>query len=136
MATGTRFEIRTYENSFDEMVNNLVLAERTRDYFLKALDSQPFMRTPDSFGSADMGNVSHVVPAIHILVDVTDGKALSLHTPEFQSAVVTPYADAAILRAGKALALTGFDVLTQKEFLDAARAEFTANLGYPPGKSG
>lgn len=132
-ASGTRFEIKNYENSFDDMVNNIVLAERTRDYFVKALDSQQFQRAPESFGSADMGNVSHFVPAVHILVDVTNGKTLSLHTPEFQSAVVTPYADAALLRSGKAMALTGYDVLTKKDFLEAARAEFTASLGYPPG---
>ena len=135
LATGTRFEMRNYENSFDDMVNNHVLAERMRDYFTGALDSSPFLRAPDSFGSVDMGNVSHVVPAVHVLVDVADGIPLIPHTPEFQQAVATPYADAAILRAGKALALTGYDVLANSGFLEAARAEFTTTLGYPPASS-
>jgi hypothetical protein len=44
----------------------------------------------------------------------------------------TPFADTALLRAGKALALTGYDVLTDVGFLEAARAEFATTLGYPP----
>jgi len=136
LATGTRFEIKNYENSFDDMVNNLVLAERMHDYFTQVLSSAPFKRAPETFGSVDMGNVSHVVPGVHVLIDIADGKSLSPHTPEFQQAVATPYADAALLRAGKALALTGYDVLTDAGFLEAARAEFATTLGYPPSKSG
>jgi amidohydrolase len=136
LATGTRFEIRDYENPFDDMVNNHVLAERMRDYFTEALGSRPFLRAPDSFGSVDMGNVSHVVPAVHVLIDIAEGKPLIPHTPEFQQAVATPYADKAILRAGKAMALTGYDLLTDAEFLESARVEFSTNLGYPPATSG
>jgi amidohydrolase len=135
LATGTRFELKNYENSFDDMVNNLVLAERMRAYFTEVLGSASFKRAPESFGSVDMGNVSHVVPAVHILIDVADGKALSPHTREFQQAVATPYADSALLRAGKAMALTGYDVLTNAGFLEAARAEFAKTLGYPPANS-
>ncbi len=135
LATGTRFEIKNYENSFDDMVNNLVLAERMRTYFTEVLGSPPFKRAPESFGSVDMGDVSHVVPGVHILIDIADGKSLSPHTPEFQKAVATPYADSALLQAGKALALTGYDVITDAGFLEAARTEFVTTLGYPPAKS-
>jgi amidohydrolase len=134
LATGTRFEMRNYENSFDDMLNNETLANRMRDYFTQALGSKPFQRSPDQFGSGDMGNVSHVVPAVHVLVDVADGKAISPHTAEFQAAVVTPYADAAILRAGKAMALAGYDVIADPNFLEAIRLEFIAGLGNAPGK--
>jgi len=135
LATGTRFDVKNYENSFDDMVNNLVLAERMHAYFTQVLGSGPFKRAPEAFGSVDMGNVSHVVPSVHILIDIADGKSLSPHTPEFQQAVATPYADAALLRAGKALALTGFDVLIDAGFLAAARTEFANTLGYTPAKS-
>jgi metal-dependent amidase/aminoacylase/carboxypeptidase family protein len=134
LASGTRFEMRNYENSFDDMLNNETLAFRTRDYFTQALGSKPFKRAPDQFGSGDMGNVSHVIPAVHLLVDVADGKALSPHTAEFQAAVVTPYADAAILRAGKAMALAGYDVITDREFREAMRLEFSTSLGEAPDK--
>jgi metal-dependent amidase/aminoacylase/carboxypeptidase family protein len=105
-----------------------------RDYFTQVLGSKPFQRSPDQFGSGDMGNVSHVIPAVHVLVDIADGKAISPHTAEFQAAVVTPYADAAILRAGKAMALAGYDVIAKPEFLEAMRLEFAARLDDAPGK--
>jgi amidohydrolase len=127
LATGTRCELHKYECSLDDMLNNTLLAERVRDYFVQALGSKPFKRAPDHFGSSDIGNVSHVVPAVHVFVEIAEGKALSPHTTEFQAAAVTPYADAAILRAGKALALTGYDLLTDAAFLRAVKTEFTAN---------
>lgn len=135
LATDTQMQMRNYENSFDDMVNNLCLAERMRDYLMENLDVKPFKRAPDSFGSVDMGNVSHVVPAIHLLVDIANGKALTAHTPEFAQAAITPYADQVLIKAGKALALTGYDLLTDADMLNRARQEFVATLGYQPAKS-
>lgn len=123
-ATGTRYETRLYENPFDDMQNNLVLAERMRDYLTGVLGVEKVDRAPETYGSVDMGNVSHVVPAVHVLVDIAQGEALIPHTHEFQAAVRTPYADATILRAGKALALTGYDVLMDEPFREAAWKEF------------
>jgi amidohydrolase len=124
LATGTRFETRMYENPFDDMLNNLVLAERMRDYLTGVSGVSRVDRAPEHFGSIDMGNVSHVVPAVHVLVDIGDKKEIFPHTPDFAAAAATPYADATILRAGKALALTGYDVLTNAAFREAAWAEF------------
>ena len=128
IATGTRYETRMYENPFDNMLNNLVLAERMRDYLIGVIGVTKVDRAPEHFGSIDMGNVSHIVPAVHVLVDITQGRPLSLHTPDFQAAAITPYADATILRAGKALALTGCDVLMNAAFREAAWAEFKHNI--------
>ena len=111
----------------DDMLNNIQLAERMRDYFVQALDSGPFERTPDHFGSMDMGNVSHVVPGAHVMVNISGGKQMSPHTNEFQIAAATPYADKAILRAGKALALTAFDLLVDPVYLQAVKDEFAAS---------
>jgi amidohydrolase len=135
-ATGTQMTMRYYENSFDDMLSNVTLAKRVRDYMVEALGVKSFHRSPDTFGSVDMGNVSHVTPAIHILVDIAQGKPLVPHTAEFHVAAGTPYAEETTLKAGKALALTGYDILTQPEFLEQARAEFTTALGRPPARSG
>jgi amidohydrolase len=126
LATRTRVEMHPYENSFDDMINNLPLAGRVRDYML-AFGSAPFIHAPDHFGSADMGNVSHVVPAVHVLVDITDGKDVSPHTHEFQVAAAEPYADTALLRAGKALALAGCDAIRDASFMQTVRADFSKN---------
>ena len=113
------------------MVNNLALAERVRDYLVEDLGSGPFEYAPDHFGSIDMGNVSHVVPGIHVLIDIANGQKLSLHTRPFCEAAATDYAGQAMLRAGKALALTGYDVITHPEFLQKVRSEFEQYLGRP-----
>jgi amidohydrolase len=129
-ASGTRFQTRNYENSFDDMLNNLVLAERMRDYLTGIIGVEKVDRAPEHFGSIDMGNVSYVVPAVHVLVDVTQGKPFSMHTTNFKQAVVTPYADATILKAGKALALTGYDILVNATFREAAWEEFKRNTAF------
>ena len=130
-ATGCRVALSKYEEDFDEMVNNLALAERVRDYLVEDLGSGPFEYAPDHFGSIDMGNVSHVVPGIHVLIDIANGQKLSLHTRPFCEAAATDYAGQAMLRAGKALALTGYDVITHPEFLQKVRSEFEQYLGRP-----
>lgn len=132
MATGTRLETANYELSFDDMASNGPLSDRFRDYMTGALASGPFRRAPDSFGSLDMGNVSHVVPAVHALVDITGGTRMSLHTPEFRDAAISATAEDAIIRAAKALALSGLDILRNPDLLESARADFRNKLGYAP----
>ncbi len=127
-ATGCRVAFSKYEEDFDEMVNNLALAERVRDYLVDNLGSDPFRYAPDHFGSIDMGNVSHIVPGIHVLIDIANGQDLSPHTRPFCEAAATPYAGQAMLRAGKALALTGYDILAHPDFLQQARSEFEQYL--------
>ncbi|MGD0612309.1 MAG: M20 family metallopeptidase [Anaerolineales bacterium] len=132
-ATGTRVEFVNYESGFDDIVNNTTLAERVRDYLVE-LGCAPFKHAPDSFGSTDMGNVSHVVPAVHLLIDITGSEPLGLHTREFAQAAAQPLADTALVRAGKGLALAGYDVLVDPAFLAAAKSEFEAMLGHAPGR--
>jgi amidohydrolase len=128
-ATGTRVEFDSYESSFDEMVNNLPLANRMRDYMVENLGSRPFKEAPETFGSVDMGNVSRVTAGIHVLVEITNGVEIVSHTRDFANAAITPYADHALLQAGKGLALTGFDFLTNQQFRDAVKADFKRSMG-------
>ncbi|MFM8321384.1 MAG: M20 family metallopeptidase [Chloroflexota bacterium] len=111
LASGCRVEIVHPEKDFWDMRTALPLAERFRNYMVDALGAEAFRDAPDSFGSSDIGNVSHVAPAIQPLVDITGGQPYLPHTPEFARAACSPAADQAIVRAGKGLALTGLDVL-------------------------
>lgn len=133
-ATGCRVEFAKYEEDFDDMVNNLTLAKRARDYMVENLGSGPFECAPDHFGSIDMGNVSHVTPGVHILIDIANGQDISPHTRGFCQAAVSEYAGQSMLRAGKALALTGYDVITQPEFLRRVREEFEGSRLKPEGR--
>jgi amidohydrolase len=132
LATGARMEIRNYEESFDDVVVNESLSIRMRDYMTGALGAGAFERLPDNFGSIDLGNVSHRIPVIHTLVDITGGRRIAAHTVEFRDAAVSPYADEAMLRAAKGLALTGLDVLRDPSLRSEVRAEFARKLGHQP----
>lgn len=125
LATGCQVEFLEYEACYDDMLNNMTLAKRFRNYMVDELNSGPFLSSPESFGSIDMGNVSHVVPAIHALVDISNGKKIIPHTKEFALAARSEFADHALIRAGKGLALTGLDVLQDSHFLSEVSAEFS-----------
>jgi amidohydrolase len=58
--------------------------------------------------STDMGNVSHVLPAIHPLIGVDSLPAVP-HQPEFAAHAVTPVADRAVVDGATALAQTAVD---------------------------
>jgi hypothetical protein len=83
---------------------------------VEALDVKSFQRAPDRFGSVDIGNVSYVVPAIHVLVDIAAGM---------------PYANQVLLKAGKGLSLTGYDILFEVQFCQQAKASFKKSLHKP-----
>ena len=63
----------------------------------------------DFLASADMGNVSHVVPSIHPMYAI--GMTAANHSHAFTSAVGTELAHDKTVIASKALAMTAIDVL-------------------------
>lgn len=78
-------------------------------------------------GSTDAGDVSHAVPTIHPFFDL--GSDASVHTVDFQQLAGTPGALEHSLRAGKTLALTCLEILTQDSVLQEIRDEFIASTG-------
>ena len=58
--------------------------------------------------STDMGNVSHVVPAIHPFIGIETHGAVN-HQAEFAAACAEPSADQAIIDGALAMALTVID---------------------------
>ena len=76
-----------------------------------------------SGGSTDMGDVSHVVPAIHPWIGL-NCPAFTLHSKSFAAATNRAAGDKAIEVGGKALALTAIEVLTNPQLLEDIKAEF------------
>jgi hypothetical protein len=72
-----------------------------------------------------MGNVSYVVPSIHPYISISDTSLVG-HTTEFRDATLTDRAHDALVKGACALALTGYDILTDKELLKRIKEEFTA----------
>ncbi|MEU1312770.1 M20 family metallopeptidase [Streptomyces cinnamoneus] len=69
---------------------------------------RPEPQEREAFACTDMGNVSHVVPSIHPVLDITGGTC-GPHEPEFAEAAVSPEAERAIVDGAVGMAWTAAD---------------------------
>jgi amidohydrolase len=84
---------------------------------------------PPSLGSADFGNLSQRLPAATLYVELVP-PGVALHTPEVVRAAGGEPGRRALLIGAKALAATGYDLLTDPPFLAQIQAQF-AQSGPP-----
>ncbi len=121
-ATGTTLEHEVVPG-YDAIRPNRPLA----DAFARHLEhlGWPLDPLPERprMGSTDMGNVSHVLPAIHPYVSIGP-RELKGHTVEFREASASDGGRAGMLAAAKAMALVALDVLSDPEFLAEVRQDF------------
>ncbi|GIO22128.1 M20 family metallopeptidase [Oceanobacillus sp. J11TS1] len=122
LMTGASLEISNYELSYDNMITNQTLSD-TFTKHLKAYSANPVYPAVPATGSADMGNVSQVVPSIHPYVGLNE-PGLVFHTKEFAEKTITPDGEAAIHDAVLSLAHTGYDIICNKDLLHAIKDEF------------
>jgi metal-dependent amidase/aminoacylase/carboxypeptidase family protein len=75
-------------------------------------------------GSTDMGDISHAMPAIHPLFQISEPGNGNCHEAAFVKHADSERAYGAMIRVAKAMALTAYDLLAQPELLTAAKAEY------------
>lgn len=119
---GAEVEIRNFELSYANMVTNVTLS-RIFSHNLKESGIIDIYGPRQKAGSIDMGNVSHVCPAIHPYIKTCE-KDIAPHTREFAAATITDYAVESMISAAKAMALTGYDIITNCELLREIKDEF------------
>lgn len=109
--------------TYAERRNNHQLALRFGGYLQEL--GEPVKDPPavGGVGSSDFGNVSQVVPAIHPYISIVP-EGVSNHTPEFAAAAASSTGLRAMALAAKAMAMTGFDVLSDPDYLQAVQEEF------------
>lgn len=123
MMTGAELETSNYEISYDNMKTNTALSSVFNNN-LKYTGVKNILPAKASYGSIDMGNVSNVVPAIHPYIGIGCLDAVA-HSKEFAEATVTNAAREALVKGTAALALTGYDVIEDKELLVSIKKEFS-----------
>lgn len=123
LATGTQLEITHFEESYDNLVTNRTLSKKYNQNLID-MGVKKYNRSKDSFGSLDMGNVSHVCPAIHSYFGISENKDIIPHTKEFAQATITEEAYESMVKTIGTLVLTGLDVILDKEFLKEVKKEF------------
>lgn len=78
-------------------------------------------------GSTDVGDVSYITPTMGVVVAAWP-QHISAHTWEVAACVGTSIGQKAMMVAAQVLALTGFDLIADKEFLMNAKKEFAEKM--------
>ncbi|WP_261166254.1 M20 family metallopeptidase [Microbacterium sp. Marseille-Q6965] len=119
LATGCEVLIEERTPPYFSLVSNPVLAGLARAAYERLgreVESAPIT------GSTDMGNVSHIVPAIHPMIRlIPDGVP---HTREFAAAAGGPQAEPAIADGAVMLAATALAVFREPALAEAAQRAF------------
>jgi amidohydrolase len=123
--TGARLERTWRDKPGRALLSNLALAQ-SFERNLQAL-GRPTRPRDELSGawSGDTGNVSWFVPTIQPQMAMTD-REVPPHSHEFHAASVGPAAEACILDAAKAMAMTAIDVISDGALFREVRAEFAA----------
>jgi metal-dependent amidase/aminoacylase/carboxypeptidase family protein len=99
------------------------------DAFVTNLETlgEPIVPLPkgSGAGSSDIGNVSHVVPAIHPYISICDN-TIAGHSQEFTAASASKKGHSAMLTAAKALAMTAIDLYSDPVMMKRVKDEFTS----------
>jgi len=123
LATGCSVKLSFDEAPYADLRNNGVLAKLFEEN-LRRLGVDPVEGIPwENAGSTDMGNVSHVVPALHPTIAIASAEVPG-HSQAFLEASGAPRGYQAMIDAAKALAMTGADLLSDPELVEQARREF------------
>ena len=125
-ATGATLEFEVVSPSYQSRVMNEAMGEA----FVRNLEilGEPIVPIPpdSGAGSSDIGNVSHVVPAIHPYISICK-KIVAGHSREFAEAAASEKGKEAMLTAGKALAMTAIDLFTDPELMTRVKDEFASH---------
>lgn len=127
LQTGATVKASFYEFSYDDMITNQTLSDLfTKQLVDLGVEPSEIQEQRDGSGSLDMGNVSQVVPSIHPYVKICN-EAYACHTHEFREAAMSDQGRDAMILGAKSMALTGLEILTNKELLAEIKAEFIKN---------
>lgn len=125
LMTGAQLDISNYEISYDNMNTNKVLSKAFSNN-LRHIGITDVRIQRSGYGSIDMGNVSKVVPSIHPYIGL-DCPNVAGHTREMADMTISERGHKALIDGAAALALTGYDVLTDKKLLEEIKLEFDSS---------
>lgn len=129
LITGSSVKIVNYEASYDNLITNHNLS-KTFSKNLKEVGVTEILEARKSFGSIDMGNVSHVTPAIHPYLNI-GSKNFNAHSKEMADATITQEAHEMMLKGIITLALTGYDTLSDEGLYKSIKEEFNESIRKP-----
>lgn len=124
IATGCQVEQVQNTPAYLTMETPAVLADLTLEGF--AALGREAASGPGFSGSTDMGNVSHVVPAMHPMLELVPG--IANHTVEFAAAAVGDAAERVIEDGALLLAASALELIRRPELREQAQRDFEVRL--------
>lgn len=123
-AAGAEIEISEFETGNDNLLTNHSLQEcLCRN--LKKVGITAIEEAGEANGSTDVGNVSHVCPTIHPSFNImAPGEVYSTHTVEFREATLREPAKEALMKNVCAMAMTGKEIMEDRDLLAEIKHEF------------
>ena len=125
LSSGTRLELKWGRVDCLDLKTNWPLAN-AYEANAKSLGRElmdPSLLPPGLAGSTDMGNVSHRVPSIHPMIQVSPAN-VTIHNAEFTAYAKSERGDQAIIDGAKALAMTTLDFFASADLRAAAKTDF------------
>ena len=122
--TGTRVEVHTLRDSYEDIRNNPVLEELLGEGLQAMGETIRPRRRELGIGTTDMGNVTHEVPGLQSYIQVVP--LLRGHTPEFEKACGSPDGRHALWQAAGAEALAGAQLFLHPEKMEQVKQAFLA----------
>lgn len=125
MMTGARLEKKWRDGARGRpLLSNYFMSETfNRNMETLGRETKPRDELSGAWGG-DTSNVSWFVPTIQPQIAMTEWPP---HSHEFHDASVGPAAQAALVDAAKAMAMTAIDLIARPEMLEEVRREFAAN---------
>ena len=121
LMTGAKMSYRYFENPFDDL-NNCAPLLPVMEANLRAAGVEEFRDPePNSAGSSDIGNVSHVCPTLYIPMETGNTDGSCCHDEAFLAHVNGPEAYRALNRGVKGMAATAVDALCDEALWQAVR---------------
>ncbi|RDW15775.1 amidohydrolase [Oceanobacillus arenosus] len=126
LATGASVTIERFQNEVKDFVLNSVLDNVLQEE-LEALGEVVHTEQPKGRQSTDAGNISYEVPTAHGHIKIGPDDLIA-HTAEFREAAKSELGDQALITGAKALASTGYRLLTDFELLHRIKKEYESAL--------
>jgi len=123
LATGCRCDVER-ENPYVDLLPNETLC-KTYCAHMKRMGKKVEVMAKEILGaSTDQGNISREMPALHPMFGIPCEAGIKIHSREFATVAGTKEAFEIAIVVGKALAMTGWDILTKEGTFQNVKKDF------------
>lgn len=126
LATGAKVEIERFQNEVKDFVITPLL-DKVLGEELTAVGEEVVIQESAGKISTDAGNISHEVPTAHCYIKIGPDDLIA-HTVEFREAAKSKLGDHALLTGAKALATTGYRLLSNQTLLEQIKNEHKKSI--------